>query len=357
MAGGGDDSDDKTQEPTDKKLEDARKRGDVPMAPEMRHAAMFVAALVVMGGLGTYTVQQLGNLFVRLWGGADDFRIDPDGAQNFTTGLFGAVGTALAPILAALFGFAILGGVLQGRPMISWSRVKPKWNKLNPMNGAKRLFGKQALVEFLKTFAKLCLVGGIGAAVAWPHAATIDRLVGADLVDAGAAASDIVHSMLRPIATLVGALALFDFVWQRRSFMKRMRMSLQEVKDEYKQSEGDPKIKAKIRSMQMQRSRSRMMSNVPKASVVITNPTHYAIALQYDHGSMGAPVVVAKGVDTIALKIREIATEHNIPLVENRPLARALYASAELDQPIPVEHYAAVAEVISYVMRIARGLR
>ena len=357
MAGGGDDSDDKTQEPTDKKLEDARKRGDVPMAPEMRHAAMFVAALVVMGGLGTYTIQQFGNLFVRLWGGADDFRMEPDGAQSFATGLFGAVGTALAPILAALFGFAILGGVLQGRPMISWSRVKPKWNKLNPMNGAKRLFGKQAMVEFFKTFAKLCLVAGIGAAIAWPHAATIDRLVGADLVDTGAAASDIVHAMLRPIATLVGALALFDFVWQRRSFMKRMRMSLQEVKDEYKQSEGDPKIKAKIRSMQMQRSRSRMMSNVPKASVVITNPAHYAIALQYDHGSMGAPVVVAKGVDTIALKIREIATEHNIPLVENRPLARALYASAELDQPIPVEHYAAVAEVISYVMRIARGLR
>jgi len=219
------------------------------------------------------------------------------------------------------------------------------------------MFGKQALVEFAKTFAKLCLVGGIAAAIAWPHAATIDRLVGADLVDTGSAASDIVHAMLRPIATLVGALALFDFVWQRRSFMKRMRMSLQEVKDEYKQSEGDPKIKAKIRSMQMQRSRSRMMANVPKASVVITNPTHYAIALQYDHGSMGAPVVVAKGVDAIALKIREVATEHKIPLVENRPLARALYASAELDQPIPVEHYAAVAEVISYVLRIARGLR
>lgn len=355
--GGGSESDDKTQEPTDKKLEDARKRGDVPMAPEMRHAAMFVAALVVMGGLGTYTIQQCGNLFVRLWGGADDFRMEPDGAQNFATGLFAAVGTALMPILAALFGFALLGGVLQGRPMIAWSRIKPKWNKLNPMTGAKRMFGKHALVEFAKTFAKLCLVAGIAAAIAWPHAATIDRLVGADLVDASSAASDIVHAMLRPIAMLVGALALFDFVWQRMSYLKRMRMSLQEVKDEYKESEGDPKIKGKIRQLQMQRARSRMMSNVPKASVVITNPTHYAIALQYDHGAMAAPVVVAKGVDAIALKIREIATEHNIPLVENRPLARALYASADLDKPIPVEHYAAVAEVISYVMKIARNRR
>ena len=131
-------------------------------------------------------------------------------------------------------------------------------------------------------------------------------------------------------------------------------MSLQEVKDEYKDSEGDPKIKAKIRGIQMQRAKGRMMANVPKASVVITNPTHYAVALQYDHGAMAAPVVVAKGVDALALKIREIAGEHGIPLVENRPLARALYASAEIDQPIPVEHYAAVAEVISYVLRIAR---
>ncbi|MET0307303.1 MAG: flagellar biosynthesis protein FlhB [Sphingomonas sp.] len=356
MAGGGD-QDDKTQEPTDKKLEDARAKGDVPTAPEMRHAAMFVAAVVVMGGLGTYTVQRMIALFVRLWGSADDFRMTPDGAQAFTTGLLGAIGSALFPILAALFGFAILGGVLQGRPMISWSRVSPKWSKLNPVSGASKMLGKRAIVEYLKTVAKLCLVAGIAAAVAWPHAATIDRLVGADLTDMGAAASDIVYAMLRPIAMLVGALALFDFVWQRRAFMKRMRMSLQEVKDEYKQSEGDPKIKGKIRQLQMQRSRSRMMQNVPKASVIITNPTHFAVALQYDHGAMAAPVVVAKGVDGLALKIREIAAEHNIPLVENRPLARALYASAEIDHPIPVEHYAAVAEVISYVLKIAKGRR
>jgi len=356
MAGGGD-QDDKTQEPTDKKLEDARHKGDVPMAPEMRHAAMFVAMIVVMGGLGAYTMARMSALFVRLWGSADDFRMTPDGAQDFTSGLLAAIGSALLPILAALFGFAILGGVLQGRPMISWSRVAPKWSKLNPVAGAGKMFGKRALVEFAKTLAKLCLVVGIAATIAWPHAATIDRLVGADLVSMGSAAGDIVRAMLQPIAMLVGALALFDFVWQRRAFMQRMRMSLQEVKDEYKQSEGDPKIKGKIRQLQMQRSRSRMMQNVPKASVIITNPTHYAVALQYDHGAMAAPVVVAKGIDAIALKIREIATANNIPLVENRPLARALYASAELDHPIPVEHYAAVAEVISYVLKIARGLR
>ncbi|HVJ02586.1 MAG TPA: flagellar biosynthesis protein FlhB [Sphingomonas sp.] len=356
MAGGGDDED-KTHDPTDKKLQDAREKGDVPMAPEMRHAAMFVAALVVMGGLGTLTLQSMGAMFVRLWGGAEDFRLTPDGAQDFATGIFGAVASAMAPIMAALLGFALLGGLLQGRPMLSWSRVAPKWSKLNPASGLTRMFGKQALVEFAKTFAKLCLVVGMGAAVAWPHATGIDRLVGADLQSTGAAASGIVHAMLQPIAMLVGALALFDFVWQRRAFLKRMRMSLQEIKDEHKQSEGDPKIKGKIRSMQMQRARSRMMANVPKASVVITNPTHYAVALQYDHGVMSAPVVVAKGVDAVALKIREVATANNIPLVENRPLARALYAQAEIDHPIPVEHYAAVAEVISYVLKVAKGRR
>jgi len=350
----GADQEDKTHDPTEKRLEDAREKGDVPMAPEMRHAAMFVAMLVVMGGLGTYTIQLMGNLFVRLWGGAEDFRLDPDGAQGFATGIFSAVGTALLPILGAMFGLALLGGILQGRPMISWSRVKPKWSKLNPVSGAMRMFGKQSLVEYAKTVTKLCLVCGVAASIAWPHAAGIDRLVGADLSSLGAAANDIVHAMLKPIAMLVGALAMFDFIWQRRAYMKKMRMTLQEIKDEYKNSEGDPHIKGKIRSIQMQRAKNRMMSNIPKASVVITNPTHYAIALQYDHGAMAAPVVVAKGVDAIALKIREIAGEHGIPLVENRPLARALYASAEIDHPIPVEHYAAVAEVISYVMKIAK---
>ena len=354
---GGSDQEDKTESPTDKKLEDARQRGEVPMAPEMKHAAMFVAALVVMGGLGAYTMQRMGSLFVRLWGSAEDFRMEPDGAQAFATGLFGAIFNTLWPILAALFAFALLGGFLQGRPMLSFSRIKPKWSKLNPVSGFMRTFSKQSLIEFGKTLAKLCLVVGIGAYVAWPHTVALDQLVGADLVSMGGAANDIVHAMLVPIALLVGALAMFDFVYQRFAFLKKMRMSKQEIKDEYKQSEGDPKIKGKIRQLQMQRAKGRMMANVPKASVVITNPTHYAIALQYDHGAMNAPVVVAKGVDNVALKIREIAGEHNIPMVENRPLARALYASAELDHPIPVEHYAAVAEVISYVLKIAKNKR
>lgn len=351
------DKDQKTEDPTPKKLEDARKKGEIASAPEVRHAVMFVAALVVLGGLGTYTMQSLGRMFVRLWGNAEDYPIDPDGAEGFVTGVFLHFATAMLPVMTALFAFALLGGLLQGRPMIAWTRMKPKFSKLNPWTGLKRQFSKQSLVEFLKTLAKLMLVGGVAAWVAWPNVKGIDQLVGADAGAVGGAALHIVQAMLKPVVLLASALALFDILWQRYTFNQKMRMSLQEVKDEHKNAEGDPKIKGKIRQIQMQRSRSRMMQAVPEASVVITNPTHYAVALKYDHGSMAAPVVVAKGMDAIALKIRAIATEHNIPIVENVPLARALHAACDVDRPIPTEHYAAVAEVISYILRIARQRR
>jgi flagellar biosynthetic protein FlhB len=348
------DKDQKTEEPTDKRLEDSRRKGEVASAPEMRHAAIFAAALLVTGGMGTHAITSMGPLLTGLWGGADQFALTPAAGQDFAIGIFGRLAAALGPLLATLFVFAILGGLMQGRLVIAWSRIAPKWSKLNPFAGFKRLFGGRALVEFAKTVAKLCAIVGVAFWVVWPRATGIDQLVGADPWSIGAAASGMVSDMLRSIAVLVGALALFDFVYQRRAFLKRMRMSLQEVKDEHKESEGDPKIKGKIRQIQYQRAKRRMMAAVPGASVVITNPTHYAVALKYDHGAMAAPVVVAKGVDAVALRIREIATEAGVPLVENRPLARALHASAEVDQPIPIEHYAAVAEVISYVMRLAK---
>ena len=348
------DKDQKTHDPTDKKVEDARKKGDVASAPEMRHAAIFAAALVVTGGLGVWAFARLGHLLTRLLGGAHDFSLEPGGAQNLATGLLAQMFTVLAPLLGALVAFAALGGLMQGRPTLSWSRVSPKWSKLSPASGAKRLLGKRALVEFAKTLAKLALVVCVAVMVLWPKAVALDQLVGADPAMIGAAAGGLVVAMLKAVAVLVGALALFDFVHQRRSWLARMRMSLQEIKDEHKQSEGDPKIKAKIRAIGIQRSRRRMMAAVPTASVIVTNPTHYAVALKYDHGKMGAPIVVAKGVDAIALKIREVAGAAGVPIVENRALARGLYAAVEIDHPIPAEYYTAVAEIIGYVMRLAK---
>ena len=213
------------------------------------------------------------------------------------------------------------------------------------------------MVEFAKALAKLTAVGIVAWMILWPKAVALDQLVGSGPERIGSTVAELSFSLVKTIAFLVAVIALADFVWQRRSFMQRMRMTFQEVKDEHKQSEGDPKIKGKIRQIALQRSRRRMMAAVPTASVIVTNPTHYAVALKYDHGDMAAPVVVAKGVDAIALKIRAIATEAKVPIVENVPLARALYASVEIDHPIPAEHYAAVAEIISFVMRLARRAR
>ena len=190
-----------------------------------------------------------------------------------------------------------------------------------------------------------------------PHVAALDQLVGMHPADILRTAGTLSLLMIKAVLLLVGAIAAFDFLYQHRAFLKRMRMSLQELKDEHKESDGNPEVKARQRQIAAARSRSRMMAAVPGASVIVTNPTHYAIALKYDHGAMRAPVVVAKGTDLVALRIRELATEHKVPIIESPPLARALYAGAEVDRPIPVEFYAAVAEIISTVMKLARERR
>jgi flagellar biosynthetic protein FlhB len=215
----------------------------------------------------------------------------------------------------------------------------------------------RALVEFAKTLAKVVAISTVVYLVLRPRFGGLDQLVGYTPGAVGVAMGRMAFEAIRAVALLVALLAIADFIYQNRAFIKRMRMTLQELKDEHKQSEGDPKIKGKIRQLQMQRSRQRMMAAVPEASVIITNPTHYAVALKYDHGAMAAPVVVAKGVDAVALRIREVAKGANVPIVEAPPLARALFAAVEIDRPIPIEHYAAVAEIIGYVMRLARQER
>jgi len=348
------DNDQKTQEPTEKKLSDARAKGDTATAPEMRHAVMFVAALIVAGGMGSWTLARTGPLLLRLWGSADDFALEPVGAQSFATGVLYSLASTLAPLLGILFGSALLILFVQGRPSLSWSRVAPKFSKLSPVAGFDRLFGKRAMVEFAKTLAKCAVVIVIAVLVVTPRMVGLGQLIDAETRAIARMAGALVRGMIEAVAILVACIAAFDFVYQRYAYNQRMKMSLQEVKDEHKQSEGDPKIKAKIRMIGMQRARRRMMAAVPTASVIITNPTHYAIALKYDHGDMAAPVVVAKGVDEVARRIREVAAENGVPIVESPPLARALYAGAAIDRPIPTEHFKAVAEIIGYVMRLAK---
>lgn len=355
MAGSEEDKDQKTHAPTQKRIDDARKKGDVPMAPEMRQAAMFLGLVVVTGGLGAYAAGRMAASLARIWGRADDFLFEPQGAESFAGYVLGEMAAGVLPLLGALFGFALLGGLMQGRPMLNFSRVAPKLSKINPVSSFKRMFGSHGLVEFAKTLAKLIVVGTIGALVLWPFLPAFDTMVGIGPAAIADLAQGMIWKVLVLVTVLVAAIAGFDFVYQRYSWTKKNMMSLKDLKDEHKEQEGDPKIKGKMRQIGMKRSRQRMMAAVPSATVVITNPTHFAVALKYDHGAMAAPVVVAKGTDAIALKIREIATANGVPLVENRPLARALHASAEIDHPIPLEHYQAVAEVISYVMKLAKN--
>jgi len=344
----------KTQEPTEKRLEDARKRGDVPMAQDMRHAVMFAAILLLLSVMGAAAAKSLSKIFIVVWGGADRIRFADEGAQSSLAGLMQDTVLAIAPILALLMASAVAVFVLQGRPVLAWSRLAIKWDKLSPVAGLKRIFGPQGLFEFAKSLLKAGLIIGLATAIVWPNRVAMSGLVGAGPVFLSQQLVLLVLNVLQPIVLAVVIVAAGDLFFQNRSYMKRMMMTLQEIKDEMKDSEGNPLIKSRQRAIAYARARRRMMAAVPTASVIITNPTHYAIALNYEHGVNGAPVVVAKGVDLVALKIREIATEAGVPIVESPPLARALYAGVEIDHPIPVEHYTAVAEIISFVMRLRR---
>ncbi len=344
----------KTEEPTQRRLDEAHRRGEAPSSGEVRHAVTFAAAAVIVGALGGGAVIGIGRASMRLWQDANDFTMDAQGARSLVTGVAAHFALSLWPVMALLLAAAAVAGAIQGPPSMNWARVAPKWSKVSPFAGWNRLFGTRSLIEFIKTVAKFAVVAGIALWFAWPHAIAFDGLIGASPGHLTRAAQEIVLRMLKAAAIAVGLLAVADILYQRHAFTRRLRMTFKELYDEIKDSEGDPKIKARIRAIGQARSRRRMMAAVPKAAVVITNPTHYAIALEYRHGEMGAPIVVAKGVDALALRIRAVAEEAGVPIVESPPLARALHASAEIDRPMPTEHYAAVAEIIGYVLRLAR---
>jgi flagellar biosynthesis protein FlhB len=245
--------------------------------------------------------------------------------------------------------------MIQHRLVWSLEPLKPKLSKISPAAGLQRMFSKQALANFVKGLAKLGVIGAIMVALLWPERFRLDTLVQTDPAAMLSITQVLTLKVLGAVVAVLAIIAAADYLFQYRQWYERQKMSVRELKDEFKQTEGDPGVKAKIRQIRQTRMRKRMMSAVPEASVVITNPTHYAIALKYERG-MDAPLCVAKGTDLIARKIREVATEHGIPIVENPPLARALHGTVEIDQEIPPEHYQAVAEIIGYVMRLNRSL-
>jgi len=240
---------------------------------------------------------------------------------------------------------------LQQRPMWTTEKLLPKFSKISLIAGIGRLFSAQSAAEFGKGLLKLSVVAAAVAWVVWPDRGRLDTLMRYDLIGLLVYIRAMSLKMFGAAIGVMGVIAAADYLFQRFEFIKKQRMTRQEVRDEMKQSDGDPMIKARVRQIRFERARKRMMAAVPHATVVIINPAHYAVALKYEHQKTPAPVCVAKGMDDIALRIRAVAEENKVPVVENVSLARALYASVEIDQPINPDHYKAVAEVIGFVLR------
>jgi flagellar biosynthesis protein FlhB len=270
-------------------------------------------------------------------------------ARTLAAHVLAALGIPL--LLLALAAFA--GNAIQHRIVLSFEPIKPRLTKISPTAGLGRLFSKQALANFAKGLAKLTLIGAVIASLLWPQRHRLGGLVAVDPAAILPFTQTLALQMLGTVVAILAIIAAADYLFQYRQWYERQKMSVREMKEEFRQTEGDPFVKGKLRQLRQNRMRKRMMAAVPKASVVITNPTHFAVALKYERG-MKAPVCLAKGVDLIARRIREVAEAHGIPMVENPPLARALYGTVEIDQEIPPEHYRAVAEVIGYLMRLRR---
>jgi flagellar biosynthetic protein FlhB len=351
------DDDDKTEEPTPRKLQQAREKGDIVNTPEVGAAFSLIAATAIVAFMSGPIVTQMAHAFIGFIAMPDQFSSDPGSLRAVMTSVVLKLMAIFGLCALALAGAGIAARYVQDQPTFSGEKLTPKLEKLNPVEGFKRVFGKAAFASFVKSLAKLVLVGAVLAWVLWPDDAELENI---SLLDPGALLPFIkerVVSMLIALASAAAVLAAVDYVFTRQSYMKRMRMSRREIKEELRQQDGDPMVKAKLRQIRMERSRRRMLANVPQASVVITNPTHYAVALKYEQGETPAPICLAMGVDAVAQRIRDVAQEHDIPIVEDPPLARALFATADIDQPIPREHYEAVAKVIGFVMRLARRKR
>lgn len=348
------DRESKTEEATDKKLRDAIEKGNVPFSREAASLASLGGILTIAGLLLTGNVVHLRLTLERF--------IDNPGGWSLENGadviqLFYAVGLDVArllvPIILILAVTGIASSLLQNPPQLVFDRIQPDPSRISIVAGWRRLFGAQALVEFLKAVFKFCVIGFVGFLIMRAAQGDVVKVM---FMEPGAIPELVRVLVMKLLGALVIAtivLAAADLVWSRVHWQRELRMTRQEVKDEMKQMQGDPILKARMRSLARDRSRRRMMSAVPRATVVIANPTHYAVALRYVREENGAPLVIAKGQDLIALKIRHIAEEHGVPVVEDKLLARSLYESVEVDKTIPAEFYKAVAEIILFLM--ARG--
>ncbi len=344
----------KTEEPTQKRIEESRKKGQVATSRELNHWFMILAGMLVVMMFAPYVTRGIGLTALPFIEAPHLIHLDAGSG----TELFTSVALKLALALFVPFGFlvaaAIVAGIIQNGPIFSFDLIQPKLEKISPAKGFKRLFSLKSIAEFVKGIAKLAVVATVAAILMIPAFEQVDNVTNLDAFGLLALLQELAVRMLIGVVAVMTVIAGLDLLYQRYEHNKSQKMSRQEIKDEHKESEGDPVIKGRLRQIRQERARQRMMAAVPDAEVVIANPTHFAVALSYKHEVMEAPKVVAKGADLIALRIREVAEENDVPVVENPPLARALFNGVDLDQEVPPEHYKAVAEVIGYIMKLKR---
>lgn len=344
----------KTEPASQKKLDDARKKGQVAKSKEIVNAAFLV---VIFAFLQMY-VGTLGEGFIECF--TTIYNIIPKYASNAADMNMGValsvlgemlmdVAVLIAPVLIIAFLIYFVGDLIQVKWKISTEALKPKFSNLNPINGFKRIFSTNSLINLMKSVAIVAICIYIIYTEIVDKIYALYGLYGVSLQQAIAYAGDMVFSIALKISVIYLVVGVIDFVYQKRKFKNDMMMTKQEVKDEYKQSEGDPTVRQQIKKKMREVSQRRMMQKLPEADVVITNPTHFAVAIKYDLSIAKAPVVIAKGEDYLAQKIKETAREYNIEIVENKPLARALYHNVDIDEEIPQELYQAVAEVLAFV--------
>ncbi|MFO7445029.1 MAG: flagellar biosynthesis protein FlhB [Ignavibacteriaceae bacterium] len=346
----------KTEQPSSKKLHESREKGQVAKSMELNSFAIFTSGLLLLFIAQSYLGEKMSFLAKKIFGSLDILEISQDNLFQFSFNGYIYYVTMLGPVLIGLIIVGLIVNIGQVGFHISSKALKPKMKKFNPISGIKRIFfSSKSITEILKSIVKLFIIGLFTYNI-------LDDLIVSSTNLSNLTVDEIVNFMLDSAYTLLwqislvyAAIAAADFIYQRYKFKKDMMMSKQEVKEENKQSEGDPQVKSRIRRVQFTMANKRMMQNIPQADVVITNPTHYAIALKYDISKNGAPKVLAKGMDELALRIKDIATKNNIYMHEDRELARALYKNCEVGDEIPASLFKAVAQILAYIYQLKKA--
>jgi len=338
----------KTEDPSNKRREDFRKKGQVVQSKEVQTAALFTVVLLFwIYYLPTFWTN-LTTLLFSLWQASGQFEITPTSTMNLAFFLLQQLAYLMAPLFVLVLIIAFFSSIFQFGWLLTAKPLTPDFSKMNPISGMARFVSKKSMLEVVKSILKVLLIGYIGYSTVLNNFEEALILVDVSIVSAISFLGRVALSIFAKICALLIFLAFLDFMFLKWEMEEKMKMTKQEVKEEFKQSEGDPHVKAQIRSIQQEMARKRMMADVPKADVVVTNPTHLSVAIQYDSKNMDAPLIIAKGADFIAMRIREIARDNNIPIIENPPVARLLH-KIEIGEHVPEDLFKAVAEILAHV--------